>query len=673
MKPHVFVAMPFGQKDDSRGGKIDFDKVYQNYIEPALVAANVEVICAEREQRAGDIRKDMFQELVLADLVVADLTINHPNVWYEIGVRHALRARGVVIVCGGKITTAFDLQSEHKLRYQLVKGVTHPDISEPNPDTLNEDIVALTQMVKETLESWKGRKISPVFNLMPHLQEPDWKSLRVGDAREYWKNHDRWENRLELARKSKPPLVGDILVLSEEAPVAAFQADAWIQAGVALLNTKQYDFALEQLQRGLDIEPDCLNALQKKGICLQKLAQKKWKNYSIDRVKKHYQKMLKTYPNDSETWALLARVDKDVWIESWSEPNLSINERRAKAAEEDALLRSAIESYYQGYSREPKYYYSGISALTLMHLFQDLTAEADYEDRMDMLQGAVRFSATCETNAARLYWAKVTLGDLEVLVGTPQTVKRAYSDAIANNGKNWFNLDSARSQLQLLKTLGFRPDNVDAGIETLSRAINRLTKPEERWEPKQVFLFSGHMVDEQDRKTPRFPNEKAAIAFRKIEEALVEMGAGPNDLALTQGACGGDLIFTEACQKLGVKVQWMQPFDEPEFIQRSVDRGGPEWRDRYFAAKEKLDIEKLPIRSAPQSLGSTPPRFGAYYSYERCNLWLLFTTLSFGTEKVRFICLWNGEGGDGPGGTAHMYNEVKDRTGMVKWVDTNSL
>ena len=53
---------------------------------------------ADEEKRAGDIIPDMFQELLVADLVVADLTIENPNVWYELGVRHALRSRGVVIV-----------------------------------------------------------------------------------------------------------------------------------------------------------------------------------------------------------------------------------------------------------------------------------------------------------------------------------------------------------------------------------------------------------------------------------------------------------------------------------------------------------------------------------------------------------------------------------------------
>ncbi|MGC4096376.1 MAG: hypothetical protein QM706_04610 [Nitrospira sp.] len=124
---------------------------------------------------------------------------------------------------------------------------------------------------------------------------------------------------------------------------------------------------------------------------------------------------------------------------------------------------------------------------------------------------------------------------------------------------------------------------------------------------------------------------------------LDKLGAGPDDLALTQGACGGDLLFTEICQQRGVKVQWLQPFDEPTFIQKSVVCGNETWRERYLRAKAKLSAT---IRSAPECLGAAPKGVD---SYERCNLWLLYTALSYGIGKVQFICLWDGEGGDGPG------------------------
>jgi hypothetical protein len=72
----------------------------------------------------------------------------------------------------------------------------------------------------------------------------------------------------------------------------------------------------------------------------------------------------------------------------------------------------------------------------------------------------------------------------------------------------------------------------------------------------------------------------------------------------------------------------------------------------------------------PDELGPCPEGVDPF---ERCNLWLLFTALAFGLDKVRFVCLWNGGGGDGPGGTAHMYKEVKARTGRVEWIDTRTL
>lgn len=75
MALHAFVAMPFGTKEN-----IDFNKVYDEYIKPALTDAGFDVFRADKEQRAGSIHVDMFQELLLADLVVVDVSIDNPNV-----------------------------------------------------------------------------------------------------------------------------------------------------------------------------------------------------------------------------------------------------------------------------------------------------------------------------------------------------------------------------------------------------------------------------------------------------------------------------------------------------------------------------------------------------------------------------------------------------------------
>lgn len=205
------------------------------------------------------------------------------------------------------------------------------------------------------------------------------------------------------------------------------------------------------------------------------------------------------------------------------------------------------------------------------------------------------------------------------------------------------------------------------GKENLDPVRHQMEKPEDPRQPRQVLLFSGHMIDARGRPSPRFPANKESVAAQKIAAALEQLDAGPEDLGLTQGACGGDLLFTEACQHRKVTVQWLQPFHEPEFIQKSVMCRGGVWRNRYLAAKSKLTRR---IRSVPEDLGPNPEGVDPY---ERCNRWLLKTALTYGMEKVHFICLWDGGGGDGPGGTAHMYEEVKRRTGNVTWIDTRTL
>ena len=662
MKPHAFVVMPFGLKKDSQGNDIDFNQVYMKLIKPALEAAGLAVFRADQEQRAGDIRTDMFQELLIADLVLADLTLDNPNVWYELGARHALRARGVMLVCGGRVTTAFDLYTDRKLRYSIRDGG-------PDHSTLEAEQRNITQMARATMESWHGRKISPVYQLMPNLQEPDWKSLRIGGAVcEFWALHDAWESRVQLARKAG--LIGDVLVLADEAPVAAFRAETWIKAGEALRKAERFDFALEQLERGLKIDSGNLTGLREKGICLQRLAGANRPGYSLDRAREHYRNILKIYPDDPEIWALLGRVDKDAWTAAWRQPGETQPKMREEATYEDALLRAAIDSYAKGYRHNPSHYYSGINALTLMHLHRHLTSDLRYDREMETMAGAVRFAAECERDEDLCFYSLTTLGDLEVLVGTPGTIQTAYKEAIAQNDKDWFALNSSRAQLQMLKDLDFKPENVETGLAVFDRALLKLVQPKGHWEPRNVFLFSGHMIDKPGRTPPRFPKEKETIAAQKIGEALDQLGAGPDDLALTQGACGGDLLFTKACQQRGVKVQWLQPFCEPDFIVKSVVDCGEAWRQPYLDAKAKL---ARPIRAAPDELGDLPPGSEPGYPYERCNLWLLYTALACGVDKVRFICLWDGQGGDGPGGTVHLYNEVKRRTGHVTWIDTRQI
>ena len=117
--PLCFVVMPFGVKPDGEGGSVDFDAVYEELLAPAIRAAGLEPLRADQELVGGLIHKPMFERLILADYAVADLTTANANVFYELGVRHAVRPYSTVLVSADVKRTPFDLAPDRVLPYAL--------------------------------------------------------------------------------------------------------------------------------------------------------------------------------------------------------------------------------------------------------------------------------------------------------------------------------------------------------------------------------------------------------------------------------------------------------------------------------------------------------------------------------------------------------------------------
>ena len=183
--------------------------------------------------------------------------------------------------------------------------------------------------------------------------------------------------------------------------------------------------------------------------------------------------------------------------------------------------------------------------------------------------------------------------------------------------------------------------------------------------PRKVVLFSGHMIDAPGREKPRFPPDKEPIAASAIAAALADLGVGPADLCICGGACGGDLLFSEAVLARSARLALYIPFDEASFLEKSVDFADRDWRARFFAAKARASLHVQPRELGPPPAGEDP--------YERNNRWMLDAASRFGPDRLDFVCLWNGEGGDGPGGTRHMMEEVRQKGGRTIWLETKTL
>jgi len=187
--------------------------------------------------------------------------------------------------------------------------------------------------------------------------------------------------------------------------------------------------------------------------------------------------------------------------------------------------------------------------------------------------------------------------------------------------------------------------------------------------PRQAIVFTGHMVDAPDRPVPRFPPRLVGAATREIDAALAAIGAGPDDVAFTQGAAGGDLLFAEACLARGVPLRLLLPLAEDEFVARSLKSvaDGDAWHARYLDVVARLG--RAPSE-APRELGALAEGEDAFV---RGNLWLLASARAAGAERLCCICLWDGGGGDGPGGTRHLVEAVRAAGGSVVRIDTHSL
>src|SRR5205814_836009 len=92
---------------------------------------------------------------------------------------------------------------------------------------------------------------------------------------------------------------------------------------------------------------------------------------------------------------------------------------------------------------------------------------------------------------------------------------------------------------------------------------------------------------------------------------------------------------------------------------RPEDRSDPDHRwERSFT--QLTENPRSTVLVMPEELGPAPAGVSIH---DRCNRWILYSALSQGLRRAFFVTLWNGEPGDGPGGTQNMIELVRKLTG----------
>ncbi len=330
--------MPFGVKPQAEGGSVDFDAVYSEILAPAIQASSLEPLRADQELLGGIVHKPMFERLILADYAVADLTTANANVFYEVGVRHALRPYSTVLVTAEVRRIPFDLAPGRVLPYRL------DEAGRPLEAAADRKVLVTALRAARSAST-----DSPVFQLIDQLPRIDIDFLKTDAFRVEAARLARTKERLAEARRVdaeavravehrlgalhdvEPGLLIDLL-LSYRATAAWEEMVRLIEQmpersrGTRVVG-EQYAFALNRIGRGADAERILLSAIDQ-------------------------------YGPSSETYGLLGRVYKDRWEA----------ERHGSLLKAAGYLDQAIDAYRAGFEFDWRDPYPGVNAVTLMEI-----------------------------------------------------------------------------------------------------------------------------------------------------------------------------------------------------------------------------------------------------------------------------------------------------------------
>lgn len=658
----AFIIRPFGKKND-----IDFDEVEKDLIDPALNQLEITGRTTMEIRRQGNIRLDMFQRLLTADLVIADISIHNANVYYELGIRHALRGRHTFMVRarGAGLKTdevPFDIKTDRYLTYDGL-----------NPSASVDELVA---GLRQTINSEAAD--SPVFQMLPDLDEQD-RGRFLPIPRDF---------REEVERAMQKQELGDLELLAAEARGFEWETEGQRLVGRAQFELKALEGARvtwEAIRRENELDVEANTML---GTIQQRLGDLTSSDQALKRV------ISLTDLDDgrrAEVRSLLGRNAKSRWTAEWKHAE-SVPERQRRALV-SPFLDESLEAYTAAFHEDLNHYYSGLSTLAMLTIQTNLAellpdvwaerfdeeedAQRDLEARRKQLQkisSAVELSVKSavdqlEKEQRTDVWVEVSEADLCFLTSKKPTkvstaYRRAIADAPAIIG------DVVRRQLGLYHDLGLLKENVEAALGVLGPAPVETPVASA---PHRVLLFTGHMIDAPGRAEPRFPADKVDVAKQKIAEAVAKEQelAGGIAYGIAGGANGGDILFHQVCEEMNIPTHMFLAVPRELYIRASVAAAGPEWIEEFNRLVRSRPVRVLcDSKELPRWLQDKPD----YNIWQRNNLWNLHNALAAaGGDNVTLIALWNGATGDGTGGTADMVQQAQERGAKTIILDTKKI
>jgi hypothetical protein len=601
----AFIIRPFGEKKFGKDQiSVNFDDVEKTLIQPALHALTIEGATTAEILEPGNIRIDMFQLLLVADLVIADLSMHNANVFYELGIRHALRDKRTFLLYSatGDEQRPFDLQTDRFLIYDHSKPEDSRD--------------ALIAGLRKTLDS--DKKDSPVFTLLPELRSQDPGRFLIVPP--------DFRAEVDLAESRKQ--AGMLALLAAEV-----SGLVWEREGLRIVARAQFrndlrNAAADTWQQLLRIDSADREGNLELGSIYQSVGE-------LD-ASDAYLKCVLDDPEaqtfqKAEAHALRARNAAEHW-------RRAVANAKPLAKQSTALLSPWLEESYtefrQAFEQNLRAYIFGVEALgrltVRVHLAEKLTdawvdaqnskreAERILEDLRDdlaRLRATVELSIEIAEREEKSIDVRIARAQLTLLTAEKINQVRIRYTQIGSAVPA--DIANMRRFLAGFADLDVLTGNVQAATEVIDQAGQAESNPES---PTRVLLYRGYGRELLS----------CEVAVRdwirsQIEAEIKAAGGAARIVAIAGGGCGGDLLFHEICQDLKITSHVYLPFAKNHYIAQFVQCDDPQWVERFgrLITTVKLSF-LLASPDMPKWLKDRPE----YTTIRRWNSWMLSVACS---------------------------------------------
>ncbi len=416
-RPLCFVLMPFGRKPDVSGRIVDFDRVYRELIAPAIEQAGLEPLRADEEMTGGIIHKPMFERLILCEYAVADLTTANANVFYELGLRHAVRSWSTVLLfAAGGSQLPFDVAPLRALPYGLAADGGPADV-----------VTARAALATRLSEARHADADSPVYQLVDGF--PDVQRLKTDVFRDRVRYSEQLKAQLAAARTNGVAAIRD----AEAAlgPIADVESGVIVDLFLSYRSVKAWNDMIALVERMPRPLAKTVLIQEQLGLALNRAGRS-------DEAERVLLDLIAQRGPSSESYGILGRVYKDRWDAAVkrSEPMLA-----------RGLLEKAIAAYLKGFETDWRDAYPGINAVTLMEL------KEKPDPRRRGLVPVVRYAVERRIAAGEPdYWDHATLVELSVLGEDQDAAESSLADALACVREAWEPETTARNLALIRET-----------------------------------------------------------------------------------------------------------------------------------------------------------------------------------------------------------------------------